>query len=310
MILSASRRTDIPAFFSEWFFNRLDEGYFLVRNPSFPHKVSRVEVSPEVIDCIVFWTKNPLPMLSRLDRLKGWDYYFQFTLTGYGKDIETHLPDKKKVLIPAFIELSERIGPERVIWRYDPILFNEKYNEEYHIRAFSRIASSLKGYTEKCVISFVDDYNKIRRTLRSLSEAKLSEDRLIDFAGRLCRIAAENGMATATCAEKIDLSSVGIEHNSCIDRSLIERITGGKLMAGKDKAQREQCGCVESIEMGTYNTCSNGCKYCYANFSPESIAANLAGYDPAAPMLCGKLGPDDTVYEKNMRSLLDFRITF
>ncbi len=310
MILSASRRTDIPAFFSDWFFNRVKEGYFLVRNPEFPRKVSKVMLSPELIDCIVFWTKNPVPMLSKLDRLKDYDYYFQFTLTGYGRDIETNLPDKKKVLIPAFIQLSEKIGPERVIWRYDPILFNERYTEEYHLRAFSEIASSLKGHTEKCVISFVDDYLKIKKTMRSLNEYKLSDDGLLGFAKKICDIAADNGMKMATCAEKLELSSVGIEHNACVDRELIERITGGRLRVGKHKAQREACGCVESIEMGAYNTCSNGCKYCYANYSPASIVENLKNYDPASPMLCGTLSPDDKVSETKMRSLLDLNITF
>lgn len=310
MILSASRRTDIPAFFSEWFFNRIDEGYFLVRNPDFPRKVSKVIVSPQVIDCIVFWTKNPVPIIPKLDRLKDYDYYFQFTLTGYGRDIEAKLPDKKKVLIPAFIGLSEKLGPERVIWRYDPILFNDKYSAEYHLRAFSEIASSLKGFTKKCVISFVDNYGKVKKALESLNEYKLNYEQLLDFSSKLFSIASENGMEIATCAEKIDLSSVGIRHNSCIDRELVEKITGGKLKVKKHKAQRDGCQCVESIEMGAYNTCSNGCKYCYANQSPSSIIEMLKKYDPASPMLCGKLEPEDTLYETKMKSLLDLNITF
>ena len=140
MIISASRRTDIPAFYSEWFLNRIKEGFLDVRNPMNNRQVSRLPLSPELVDCIVFWTKNPIPMLPKLDGLRKYCYYFQFTLTGYGRDIETNLPDKRKELIPAFQELSDRIGPERVIWRYDPILVSDRYSAAYHIKAIAEIA--------------------------------------------------------------------------------------------------------------------------------------------------------------------------
>jgi Domain of unknown function (DUF1848). len=160
MIISASRRTDIPAFYSEWFLNRIKAGFLIVRNPMNPKQLSRIVLTPDVVDCIVFWTKNPTPMLPKLDELKDYNYYFQFTLTGYGQDIERNLPSKKDVLIPAFLELSEKIGAHRVIWRYDPILINSKYSEEYHVSAFKQIAEALNGHTEKCVFSFVDRYRK------------------------------------------------------------------------------------------------------------------------------------------------------
>ena len=166
MILSASRRTDIPTFYSEWFFNRIKEGFLYVRNPMNAHQISRIDLSPEVVDCIVFWTKNPIPMLPRLPELDAYKYYFQFTLTGYGKDMETNLPDKKGQLIPAFQELAGKIGKKRVIWRYDPIVFTKKYTPDYHIRAFTQIAEALDGCTEKCVISFVDIYAKNRKICR------------------------------------------------------------------------------------------------------------------------------------------------
>lgn len=175
MIISASRRTDIPAFYSEWFLNRIKEGYAIVRNPM-NNKPVRILLSPDIVDCIVFWTKNPIPMIPRLDELKDYCYYFQFTLTGYGRDVEANLPDKKNELIPAFKQLSDKIGPERVIWRYDPILINEKYSMEYHIEAFSYLASSLKGYTEKCVISFVDMYAKNMKAMHDLGVRDITED--------------------------------------------------------------------------------------------------------------------------------------
>lgn len=166
MILSASRRTDIPNYYSDWFLHRIEEGFVYVRNPMNPHQISKINLSPEVVDCIVFWTKNPKPMLDRLAELKAYSYYFQFTLTGYGTDIEAGVPHKKESIIPTFQSLSGKIGKEKVIWRYDPILFTDKYTPEYHLKAFEQIASALHGYTNKCVISFVDTYVKNKKAWR------------------------------------------------------------------------------------------------------------------------------------------------
>lgn len=156
MILSVSRRTDIPNYYSEWFYNRIKEGFLYVRNPMNAHQISEIKITPDVVDCIVFWTKNPLPMMKRLNEIKDYNYYFQFTLTGYGNDVEVNLPNKKTEMIPVFQELSEKIGKQKVIWRYDPIFFSDRYTKEYHLKAFKSIAEALSGYTEKCVISFVD----------------------------------------------------------------------------------------------------------------------------------------------------------
>ena len=165
MIISASRRTDIPNYYSEWFYNRIKEGFLYVRNPMNFHQVSEIRITPDLVDCIVFWTKNPLPMMDRLEELKAYPYYFQFTLTGYGNDVEINLPDKKTSIIPAFRELAGRIGREKVIWRYDPIFFTGRYTVQYHLKAFRNIAEALSGYTEKCVISFLDIYSKNRKQI-------------------------------------------------------------------------------------------------------------------------------------------------
>lgn len=303
MILSVSRRTDIPNYYSEWFFNRIKEGYVYVRNPMNAHQVSKIDISPEVVDCIVFWTKNPEPMMKRLDELAAYDFYFQFTLTGYGRDIECNVPHKKERMIPIFRELSNRIGQKNVIWRYDPIIFTKKYTPEYHLKAFEQIASSLKGYTEKCVISFVDLYAKNKKNMKRLECRDLAGEELLSFARIISRIAKENGMTTGSCAESLDLEECGIEHNCCIDRALIESIIGCRLKIGKDKGQRQECGCMESIEIGTYNTCKNGCKYCYANYSEERVSRNCRKYDPNSPILCDALAEDDKITERKVRSL-------
>ena len=298
MIISASRRIDIPAFFSEWFMNRIHEGFAIVRNPMNDQPL-RVLLTPDWVDCIVFWTKNPIPLIPKLDQLKDYCFYFQFTLTGYGHDVETHLPDKKGAIIPAFQQLSEKIGPEKVIWRYDPILVNDRYSIDYHINAFVQIAEALDGYTEKCVFSFVDTYAKNISAMQSLGVRDLTPDEMRDMAIKIRDIAKERHMVVATCAEEIDLDELGIEHNACIDKALIERITGGKIKdikkIIKDAGQREACRCMASKEIGAHNSCGNGCVYCYANYSPDSVKKHMAKYDPKSPILCDVLGPDEQV---------------
>ncbi len=303
MIVSASRRTDIPNYYSEWFFNRIKEGYLYVRNPMNAHQISEISLAPEVVDCIVFWTKNPEPMLDGLDLLNGYQYYFQFTLTGFGSDIEPHIPDKKVRMLPVFRELSRMIGKGRVIWRYDPILFTETYTPAYHVRAFEQIAGALDGYTKQCVISFVDLYAKNKKSMEALHPFFPAEDALTAFVGMLADIAGAHGIAVKTCAETIDLSSCGIGHSCCIDQALIEQLVGYRIRAGKDKNQREMCGCIESVEVGTYHTCKNGCLYCYANDSRARVLRNCGLYDAASPLLCGRVTENDRISVRRVKSL-------
>ena len=310
MILSVSRRTDIPNYYADWFLNRIDEGFLYVRNPMNPRQISRIELSPEVVDCIVFWTKNPARLMEKLEHLREYAYYFQFTLTGYGPDIEPNIPDKGEKIIPAFQELSRRIGKEKVIWRYDPIFINEKYTETYHAEAFQQIAGSLAGYAEKVVISFVDLYAKTRRNTKGAGVRKLSRDEILRLAAELHRIAQKYGLEMETCAEPMELRKLGISHGSCIDRKLVERIIGCRLTGSKDKNQREACGCFESVEVGTYDTCLSGCKYCYANFNHERAEQHVKRYDAKSPLLCGTLGPEDQVTERAVKSLREKQIGF
>ncbi len=310
MILSVSRRTDIPACFPEWFINRLKEGFLYVRNPMNEHQVSKIPIDPQVVDCIVFWTKNAKPMLPYLDELSDYTYYFQYTITGYDKDVEPNLADKGKVVLPTFLALSRRIGPKRVIWRYDPILFTKRYTPDYHLQAFRQIAQMLHGYTEKCVISFVDIYRKNAKNMAALEKIEMPDSQLGEFAGELAGIARENGMVTATCAEQIDLRKYGIEHNSCIDKKLIEELIGFPLQVKKDPSQRPECGCAVSMEVGSYNTCTNGCIYCYANYSRESVWENNRRYDPKSPMLCDSITDEDKVTERKVKSLADWQLSF
>lgn len=309
MILSVSRRTDIPNYYSEWFYNRVREGFLYVRNPLNPRQISRIPISPDVVDCIVFWTKNPAAMLPGLGQLEDYKYYFQFTITGYGCDMEPNLPDKRNQVIRTFRQLSEWLGPNRVIWRYDPILLNERYTIDYHIRAFREIACQLNGYTGKVVISFIDAYTKIKRQMRENRIRELCQEEMLYLAAAMAETAALYQMKIETCAEHIDLSRIGIRHGSCIDKSVIETITGYRIKAAKDRNQRPECGCIESMDAGSYDTCMNGCLYCYANSSSTGVAAAVSRYDANSPLLCGVIGEEDRITERKVTLLRENQIS-
>ncbi|HBV53253.1 MAG TPA: hypothetical protein DEF06_13265 [Clostridiales bacterium] len=302
MIISVSRRTDIPAFYSEWFFNRLKAGEVLVRNPMNARQISKIKLTPDAVDGIVFWTKNPAPMLDRLYLLKDYTYYFQFTLNAYGKEIESGVPSKNRFVIPTFQRLSDLIGPDRIVWRYDPIFLNETYTIDYHIYYFEKLARRLSPYTRKCTISFLDSYRNTERKLASLSIRELTPALQDLLAKNLSEIAHSCGLQMDTCAEEIDLQQYGIQHARCIDDRLLAKLSDRPINAKKDKNQRLACGCVESVDIGAYNTCRYGCLYCYANFSPSAFHANRGRQDPKAPLLIGEVRPEDRITERKIRS--------
>lgn len=308
MILSVSRRTDIPAFYASWFFNRLQAGYVLVRNPYRFHAVSRIALSPDVVDGIVFWTKNPAPMLERLDELRDYPFYFQCTATAYGTDLETYVPDKDSTVLPAMRRLAEMIGPERVIWRYDPVLLSPKYTVAFHRQRFAQMAKALAGSTKRCVISFLDMYPAMQKEAARLGLRAPNRQEAETLAAHFAAVAAQNGIKVETCAENIDFAHLGIGRGCCIDKALLEKTGGFKLHTKKDANQRPLCGCCASVDIGTYATCPGGCVYCYANRSKTAAKTAFAAHDASSPLLCGQLLPDDIVTEKEMHSEKDAQI--
>lgn len=302
MIISASRRTDIPSYYADWFMKRLDEGYVCTRNPMNYHQVSRISLLTDVVDGIVFWTKNPALLLDKLPLLRGYPYYFQFTLNAYGKDMETGIPSKNDVVIPAFQKLSRIIGPERIIWRYDPIILTPTYTTQYHVHYFEELAKRLSGYTDKCVISFVDLYRHLGTVSREMQFLPLGMTEMYELAGRFADIAHKYNLTLETCAEAVDLSQFGIRHGHCIDGALFEQIIGQPLSLSKDKNQREECGCMASIDIGMYDSCANGCRYCYANHSVSAVRKNIRAHDPNSPLLYGSIGPEDVVKDRILES--------
>lgn len=261
MIVSASRRTDIPAFYARWFINRVREGFLQVSNPFNPKQIKTVSLAPEAVDCFVFWTKNPLPMLQYLDVLHNYHYYFLYTLNDYPTFIEAGLPSLEN-RIEACIRLAGKIGKERVVWRYDPILFIDDIDVNYHKKAFEHIITRLHNHTSKCTVSFVDLYSKTRRALGKISS--VSHTNKIDLLSYLDSLCRTHDIALQTCSEDTDYSAIGIENGACIDAELISRLTGREVRYRKDRGQRQNCLCTKSVDIGVYNTCRYNCKYCYA----------------------------------------------
>jgi hypothetical protein len=238
------------------------------------HHIREINLSPDVVDCIVFWTKNPKPMLDKLEFLTEYTYYFQFTLNPYDKDIEARIPDKNEIL-ETFKKLSGMISPQKVIWRYDPVLLNKKYTVSYHTDKFCEFAGKLKGYTGNVTFSFIDFYKKITKNIEAAGINEINSEEKNIIAGNFSRIAEENNLSIDTCAENIDLSKYNITHARCIDDRLIAKITGCDFIAKKDKNQRVECRCVGSVDIGEYNSCPGGCIYCYANRMGTKISAAL-----------------------------------
>lgn len=302
MILSVSRRTDIPAFYAEWFMERLRQKFVLVRNPFNIHNISRIPLSPENVDAIVFWTKNSKPIHRYLDEIDelGYKYYFQYTITPYRNDLEEKVQDKKEI-VETFKNLSEKIGSEKVILRYDPVIITSSYSIDYHIKAFEKLCSHLKGYTHKVIISFIDYYNNTYKNIKSHNVYNISDNDMYIIAENFSSIANDNDLIIESCAEQIDLERFGINHGKCIDNELIEKITGYKLSVGRDN-QRNACGCIKCIDIGEYNTCMHKCLYCYANINKEAAFKNYKLHDKKSPLLIGYVDEiKDKITDRNIK---------
>lgn len=289
VIISASRATDIPAFYAPWFFDRLEKGYIRWRNP-FSGRDSFIALSN--VRFIVFWSKNPAPIIPYLPRLKekGIGCYFQFTLNDYvDEGLEPQVPNLDE-RIDTFRKLVDILGLGAVVWRFDPLILTDKIDVRLLIDKVCYIADQLKGYTEKLVFSFADisSYKKVGRNLSiyGINYHEWDELRMAEFSSRLSALNNDRyGLSLATCAELIDLSEYGIEHNRCIDPALIARLSPDNevlqnyIFAAKvDSGQRKSCGCILSKDIGAYNTCPHGCLYCYANISPVSATVNYRNF--------------------------------
>ncbi len=308
MILHTGNRTDIPAFYSKWFAGRLSEGYVLVRSPYNPSIVTRYEINKEVVDLMVFCTKNPAPMFPYMEMISQYNQYWFVTITPYGKEIEPGIKDKKQIL-NAFRHLSSIVGSNNICWRYDPIFIDNTYTIPYHTHAFEKMCRLLSGYTKTCVISFLDIYQKVKRNFPEANEVSIQDKLLLGKA--LIDIGKKYNIKIKTCAEGTLLADLGADCSGCMTQEVFEEAIGSKLILPKGyKSSRKECSCILSSDIGAYDTCAHLCRYCYANNNAKAVMRNIKLHDPTSPLLVGKLMPEDKVTQANQESWIDMQIGF
>ncbi|MCC8150922.1 MAG: DUF1848 domain-containing protein [Lachnospiraceae bacterium] len=302
MILQTGLRTDIPAFYSRWFANRLQAGFVCVRNPYNPVSVTRYTLALDVVDLIGFCTKNPAPMFPYMNLLAPYGQYWFVTITPYGKGIEPNVPEKEKVM-ESFRELSNIVGIDSVGWRYDPILITDVYTVERHISDFEKMAAVLSGYTRTCVISFIDIYKKVERNFPEARAVRPSER--IEIGQVFAKIGQKYGMTVKACAEGKDLEPYGIDCSGCMTVEVFEQALHCHLDVPKRKSIRSECACYLGSDIGAYDTCGHLCRYCYANANAAAVKQNMQRHNPASPFLIGTKGPDDQIHDAKQTSWID-----
>ena len=306
MIINTGQRTDIPAFYSRWLANRLNEGLVCVRNPFNPDQVSRYRLSPDTVDVIGFCSKNPSPFFQYMDLLKGYGQYWYVTITPYGKDIEPAVPDKHRIL-EDFKELSQMVGIDSIGWRYDPILINERYTVEYHLKAFEQMVRTLEGYTETVVISFIDLYEKVKRNFPKACAVSRADKH---FLGKeIVKLASDHGMVVKPCSEGQFLSEYGADCSGCMTVATYEKAIGQRLIVPNKKPARSECACYLSGDIGAYDSCGHLCRYCYANNDIEAVKRNMKLHDPDSPFLIGNYREGDIVHDVKMESWIDNQLS-
>lgn len=302
MILQTGQRTDIPAFYAEWFANRIQDGYVLVRNPYHKLSVKRYILHPTIIDGIIFCSKNPEPMLTHMKLLASYRQYWHVTITGYGKDIEPNVPSIDSV-IKTFKQLSNYVSPYQLVWRYDPIFFTSTYTLAYHLRTFNYIAKQLKDYTDTVIVSFIDLYPKVRRNFSTLCRpTKIETYKVIED---LVTIANFYGMKLKTCGELIDYTSLGADTSGCFNKNTFERAFQTNLILPNKPPARKQCNCFIHDDIGIYNSCGHFCRYCYANTDIATVRYNMKQHNSKSPFLIGTSTPLDIIYDASESSWVD-----
>lgn len=307
MIINTGMRTDIPAFYTKWLINRIREGYVMVRNPYNPSQVTKYSLSPRVVDLIAFCTKNPAPMLPHMEKLKPYGQYWFVTITPYGKEIEPHVPNKQKVM-EDFKTLSKIVGINRIGWRYDPIFTDNKHTTEWHINQFRQMTETLSGYTNTCVISFIDIYKKVERNFPEANP--VTKEEKLTIGKTFIEIAKEHNITIKPCAEGNDLEPYGADCNGCMTIQTFEQALQETLKVPKQKKNQRNnlCACLLGTDIGAYDTCGHLCKYCYANTDAALVKDNRNKHDPDSPFLIGNSQPKDTIHEAIQKSWIDRQI--
>lgn len=303
MILNTGGRTDTVQYYSEWLLNRFREGYVLSRNPLFPNVINRIELSPDTIDVVVFCSKDYAPILDRLHEISDrFKCYYHYTITAYDTDIEPNVPSIEQS-VETLKQLSAQVGKEKVAWRYDPVLLTEKYTIEKHFETFDYMARELSPYVDRCIFSFVEMYKKLAVNMPELQP--ISNDNKLLLVKGLGAIAKQYGLYLQTCAAKDDYLQFGVHHSGCMTTEIFSRALGLNFKHQAHKGNRIGCACMESRGLGDYNSCPNGCRYCYANKDHAKAAENYRRHDPKSPLLLGDVLPTDTIKPAVQKSLID-----
>lgn len=294
MILNVSGRTDIVAFYTEWFMKRYEEGFVDVRNPFYPKNISRI--SFKNVDVIVFCTKNPMPIVDKIEKIKI-PIIFHITLTSYKDDIEPNVPNKS-MIINAIKQIANKIGKDRIYIRYDPIFLNNKYNVEYHIKAFDRMCSLLEGYTNSIIVSFIDDYKNVRNNIDVLRLKKFSIKDLREIGINFSKSARKYGMSVQTCSEENRLTEYGFICRDCVTKEIVKDVSGKEYTKKWRARNNKNCSCVEMVDIGVYNSCKHFCKYCYANYDERKVNQNFLKHDVNSSLLIGNINEYDVIKER------------
>ncbi len=293
MILNVSGRTDIIAFYSKWFLNRLKAGFIDVRNPFNPKLVSRINFAN--VDAILICTKNPIPIVNHLKEINK-PLVFHVTLTPYKRDIEPNVPNKS-LIIDAIKKISTLIGIDNIWVRYDPIFLSPKYNLEYHKKAFAKMCTLLDGYVKQIIVSFLDDYKNVRHNLNILNYHELTEKDYEEIGISFSNIASLHHMTVQTCFEAHTLTEYGFIKGECLSKELAFKLTG-KTYKKWQARKGNNCKCVAMVDIGVYNSCKHFCKYCYANYDEQKVNSNYLLHNPNSSLLIGELKPDDIIKER------------
>ena len=302
MIIQTGNRTDIPAFYAEWFANRLREGFVLVRNPFNPIAVTRYRLDPAVVDLIVFCSKNPAPMLGHMDLLAPYNQYWFVTITPYGKDMEPGVPDKSQVM-DTFCRLARIVGPKNMCWRYDPILIDDKWTCERHIETFEAMCERLACSTHTVVISYIDLYQKVRRNFPEARTVPWNVQ--LALTETFVRIAAKYDMIIKPCGEDPRLAEAGADCSGCMTKKVFEDAIGRRLILPAVQRNRKECACYITADIGAYNSCGHLCRYCYANADHQAVLQAMKLHDPKSPMLIGHVTEADQIHEARQESYID-----
>ena len=302
MIINTGSRTDTVQYYTKWLLKRFEEGFVYSRNPLFPNKVTKYELNPETLDCVVFCSKNYEPILPYIKQITNkFNTYFHYTITAYGKDIEPNVPSIDKS-IETLIELSDIVGRQRISWRYDPILLTERYTKNVHYETFSYMAEKLAPHVDRCIFSFVEMYKKLQINMPEI--ILLTESDKDEIAKNIGNIVKKYNLILQTCATQFNYEKYGIYSSGCMTADIIGKANNVTYKKLSHRGNRTGCGCLESRNIGDYDTCPNGCKYCYANKNPKLAFENYKKHNPDSPLILGDLKETDEITKSNQKSFI------